>query len=234
MSWETVMSTAGYFEVRQTQDRWWSVKKKISHKTHFLIGTAQRDLGLGFIGNQVAGAGRADGAGDALHRLHFVLEPLVAPQSGLFVRRVGRDANAGRQGHLERFWIRQSLPQFFRNEGHEGSQQPEAVVQAGEQDRARRVRSRCRRFTRLEHGFDWLQVDVAQVIEPEVIGSRGRRRQLVLSKSGVTGSDGHSQPTQDPLIHQAELNLTTMKSIHQYKSNDDWRHAESATLKPMP
>eukprot|EP00123_Amoebidium_parasiticum_P018833 comp24297_c0_seq1/m.45554 comp24297_c0_seq1/g.45554 ORF comp24297_c0_seq1/g.45554 comp24297_c0_seq1/m.45554 type:complete len:453 (+) comp24297_c0_seq1:672-2030(+) len=94
----------------------------------------------------------------------------------------------------------QALPQLLGDKGHDGVQQPQAHVQARVQHLLRSGLGPL--VAAGKHGLDRLQVDVAEVVEPEVVDGLGDGRERVTGHVLVDPRHGRRQPRQDPPVQQ--------------------------------
>lgn len=91
----------------------------------------------------------------------------------------------------------QPLPELFSQERHQWGKEAETHISAGEKDlrrtrRAGRVR---------QHRLRGLQVDITEVVEPEVVQGVGNKRELSGEKASLTLMGSAGQAAQDPSIH---------------------------------
>ena len=67
------------------------------------------------------------------------------------------------------------------------------------------------------------QIDVAQIVEPEVVGGGGGEREVVLLEAALTRLHGVGETTQDPLVHQ------TARATSLHAHNRTHTHTMAAT-----
>mmetsp|Transcript_6766 Transcript_6766/g.16439 ORF Transcript_6766/g.16439 Transcript_6766/m.16439 type:complete len:545 (-) Transcript_6766:224-1858(-) len=112
----------------------------------------------------------------------------------LLLLRVRRDAD--RLHRLETTPARQTLEKFLGDEGHHGVQQPQPSVQTPEEHVLGSQLGLL--VVARHHWLDRLEEDVAQLVEPEVVGRRNGIRKGVLLKAVVASLGRGIQPRQNP------------------------------------
>lgn len=106
-----------------------------------------------------------------------------------------------------RRWVvrptRKALPELFSEEGHEGVNHCESPFESGVEGLLGRFL--LRGGTILDEGFGVLNVDIAEMCIPILVGDRGRLRKLACSERAINFGSGSGEFVENPALGEGRL-----------------------------